>query len=247
MTALHCELSGPPDAPTLLLAGSLGTDLRMWDGQLPLAARLRPVRFDHRGHGGSPAPPGPYTIEALGRDVLELMDALSLERASFAGLSLGGMVGMWLAAHAPERIDRLVVLCSAAWMPSAPTYAQRAAALRTAGVTEVIADGVLERWLTAPFAANHRELRSRLHAMIVATSPQIPRATPPAARRSRNWTCAATCPGSPRRRWSSPARPLGIRLVGLLDRRSRSGCSKQGGDRRDVPGSVGSAATRRTK
>jgi len=79
---------------------------------------------------------------------------------------------MWLAAHAPARIDRLVVLCSAAWMPTASAYAERAAALRTAGVTEAIADGVLERWLTAPFAANHPELRSRLHAMIVATDPE---------------------------------------------------------------------------
>jgi len=169
VTALHHAITGPEGAPVLLLGGSLGTDLGMWDGQLPLADGRRLVRFDTRGHGASPVPPGPYAIADLGRDMLELMDNLGLARASYCGLSLGGMIGMWLAANAPDRLDRLVLLCTAAWMPTAPVYAERAAAVRAAGSTEPVADAVLERWLTAPFDAAHPDIRARLRAMIVAT------------------------------------------------------------------------------
>jgi 3-oxoadipate enol-lactonase len=116
---LHHELSGPEDAPVVLMGSSLGTSLQMWDGQLPLADRLRLVRFDHRGHGASPSPPGPYEIADLAGDVLALMDELGIERAHYCGLSLGGMIGMWLAANAPERIERLVLICTSAHMPPA--------------------------------------------------------------------------------------------------------------------------------
>jgi len=166
------RIDGPLDAAALLLVGSLGTDLGMWDGQLPLAEDLRLVRFDHRGHGGSPAPPGPYQIEDLAGDVLALMDSLGLGRASYAGLSLGGMVGMWLAAHAPERIDRLVLICTAARLPNAAAYAERAAAVRAAGSLESIADGVLRLWLTGGFAAAHPDLRSALRSMLTATDAE---------------------------------------------------------------------------
>src|SRR5947209_7687452 len=117
MARLHYEIAGPADAPALLMGGSLGTTLHMWEGQLRLAAHLRVVRFDHRGHGGSPVPPGPYEIADLGRDVLELIDVLGVDGASYCGLSLGGMVGMWLGANASERIDRLVLVCTSAYMP----------------------------------------------------------------------------------------------------------------------------------
>lgn len=172
MTALYYEIAGPAEGPILLLGSSLGTDLSMWDGQLPLASRWRLVRFDHRGHGRSPAPPGPYTIADLGLDVLELMDALGLERTSYGGLSLGGMVGLWLAANAPERIDRLVLLCTAAWMPTAAAYAERAVAVRGDGSTGRIAEAVLERWLTPPFAAARPEVCEHLRSMLLATSAE---------------------------------------------------------------------------
>jgi 3-oxoadipate enol-lactonase len=171
VTALHHDVHGPRDAPALLLGGSLGTTLRMWDGQLALAGRLRLVRFDHRGHGASPVPPGPYEIADLARDVLALMDHLGLERASFAGLSIGGMVGMWLGANAPERLDRLVLLCTAAHMPPAEVWRDRAAAVRAAGSTEPIADAVVERWLTPAFAAEHPEVLAGLRAMLTASPP----------------------------------------------------------------------------
>jgi 3-oxoadipate enol-lactonase len=166
MTALHHELIGPEDAPVVLMGESLGTTLRMWDRQLPLADRLRLVRFDHRGQGASPAPPGPYEISDLGRDVLELLDALGCERAHYCGLSLGGMVAMWLGANAPERIDRLVLMCTSAYMPPASMWEQRIAVVRGAGSVEPLADAVLARWLTPGFAAANPQLSAALRAML---------------------------------------------------------------------------------
>nr|MBA2616602.1 alpha/beta fold hydrolase [Rubrobacter sp.] len=87
----------------------------MWDDQAHvLRGRFRLLRYDTRGHGRSPAPPGPYAIEDLGWDVISLLDRLGIERASFCGLSVGGMTGMWLAAEAAERIERLVLCCTSA-------------------------------------------------------------------------------------------------------------------------------------
>lgn len=163
---LYHEISGPKDAPVLLMGPSLGTTLDMWEGQRPLAERLRLVRHDHRGHGRSPVPPTPYQLADLGRDVLALLDALGIERASYCGLSLGGMVGMWLAANAPQRVERLVLICTSAHMPPPSLWHQRAAAVLAAGSTEVIADAVVERWLTPGFAAAHRGLRDRLRTML---------------------------------------------------------------------------------
>jgi 3-oxoadipate enol-lactonase len=165
---LHHEIAGADDAPVLLMGGSLGTTLEMWDGQLPLAQRVRLVRHDHRGHGGSPVPSPPYEIADLGRDVLALMDALGIERASYCGLSIGGMVGVWLGAHAPERVDRLVLICTSAHMPPPSFWQERATSVLEAGTPDVIADGVVERWLTPDFAAANPALRGRLHAMLAA-------------------------------------------------------------------------------
>src|SRR5689334_16339082 len=107
---LHHRIDGLPAAPALVLSSSLGTTLAMWDAQMPaLAARFRVVRHDTRGHGSSAVTPGPYTIAQLGGDVLALLDALQIRRACFCGLSMGGMIGMWLGVNAPERIERLVL------------------------------------------------------------------------------------------------------------------------------------------
>src|SRR4051794_29159897 len=114
MKTVHHVVDGRAGAPPLVFSNSLGTTLEMWDPQVaPLAERFRVVRYDRRGHGRSPVPPGPYRIDDLGSDVIELLDALGLERVSFCGLSIGGMVGMWLASEAPARIDRLVLCCTA--------------------------------------------------------------------------------------------------------------------------------------
>ena len=171
--ALHHVVDGAETAaPTLLLAGSLGSTLAMWEPQVaPLARGRRVVRLDLRGHGRSPQPPGPYAIEDLGRDVLALMDARAIERADWCGLSLGGMVGMWLAANAPERIRRLVLVCTSAHLPPADGWRARAAAVRAAGTVEAVADAVVERWLTPPFAAANPALRDELRAMLAASPP----------------------------------------------------------------------------
>ena len=126
------------------------------------------IRYDHRGHGRSPAPSGPYEIADLGRDVLALMDDLGLERATHGGVSLGGMIGMWLAANAPERVEWLILICTSAHMPPASAWANRAATVRSAGTTEPIADAVVDRWLTPGHAAAHPELRARLRDMLIS-------------------------------------------------------------------------------
>ena len=169
---LHHTVDGAIGSRVLLLAGSLGTTLQMWEPQL---AALSPVatlvRFDHRGHGGSPAPAGPYAIDDLGRDVLALMDDLELGHATFCGLSIGGMVGQWLAINAPERIDRVILLCTGAHLPPAEQWLERAAAVRSAGTAEVLADAVVARWFTEPFAAANPDTVERHRAMIAATDP----------------------------------------------------------------------------
>ena len=157
---------GPDDAAALVLSSSLGTTLAMWEPQLSrLTVRLRVVRYDHRGHGGSPVPDGPYSVAELGGDVLELADRLALERFSFCGLSLGGLVGMWLASEAPERVDRLVLCCTAPAFPPASQWLDRAATVRAEG-TEAIADAVLGRWFTP---AADAALVARFRAMLAGT------------------------------------------------------------------------------
>lgn len=147
---LHRVLEGTEDAPVLVMANSLGTTLEMWDDQAPaLGKRFRLLRYDHRGHGGSSVPPGPYAIEDLGRDALAMLDGLGIERFSFCGLSIGGAVGMWLGSEVPERVERLVLCCTAAKFDS-EAYDARARKVREEGVGAV-ADAVLERWFTPAF------------------------------------------------------------------------------------------------
>jgi 3-oxoadipate enol-lactonase len=153
---------------TVVMGGSLGTTLSMWDRQLSLADRFKLVRYDHRGHGESRAPRGPYEIADLARDVLEL----GFERAHYVGLSIGAMVGMWMAAHVPERIDRLVLICTSANMPPASAWQERARTVRAAASTEPVADAIVDRWLTPAFAAAHPQERERLRAMLVSCDPE---------------------------------------------------------------------------
>jgi len=167
------RIYGPEDAPVLLLGESLGTTASMWEPQIQaLRGSFRLIAFDHRGHGSSPSPPTPYAIADLGADVVALMDHLGVERASYAGVSIGGMVGMWLAANAPQRLDRLVVICTSAHAPPASRWLDRAAAVRSAGTTEVIADAVVAGWFTPEWAQAHPEAVAAHRAMIVATDPE---------------------------------------------------------------------------
>jgi 3-oxoadipate enol-lactonase len=170
---LNCAISGPGDAPVLLLGGSLGTTLDMWDAQVSaLSTAHGVIRFEHRGHGGSPVPTGPYTIDELGQDVVTMLDRLALPRVSYCGLSIGGMVGQWLAINAPERIDKLILLCTAPYLPPASGWHERAAAVREAGTPEVVADAVLGRWFTPEYASSHHDIVTRYRAMICGVDPE---------------------------------------------------------------------------
>jgi 3-oxoadipate enol-lactonase len=161
-------LSGPEEAPVLVLSNSMGTTMAMWDDQLaPHTGRLRVLRYDHPGHGSSDLLPGPYTMEQLGGDLLGLLDDLGLERVSFCGLSLGGMVGMWLAANAPERVDRLALCCTAGKVDG-QVYLERAAKVRAGGTGSVAAE-VAERWFTPAFRARAPQAVARAVAMLLAT------------------------------------------------------------------------------
>lgn len=168
--AVHHEVTGRADAPVVVLSNSLGSTLEMWDAQVDrLAARYLVVRYDTRGHGRSPVPPGPYSIDDVTDDVVTLLDRLGVERAHFVGLSLGGMTGMRLAARNPERIDRLVVLCTGAHLTPSSAWTDRAATVR-AGGTGAVAEAVVGRWFTAGHLEAHPAIRKESEEM-VATTP----------------------------------------------------------------------------
>jgi 3-oxoadipate enol-lactonase len=166
---LHHEQAGAADAPVLLMGGSLGTHLGMWDPQLAELRTRRIIRFDHRGHGRSPAPGGPYAIADLGADVVALMDRLGIERADYCGLSIGGMVGQWLAINVPERIGRLVVICTSPATLNPDAFRDRATTVREAGSTDIVANAVIANWFTEGYAAAHPDVISRHRQMIVDT------------------------------------------------------------------------------
>ena len=167
--AVHYRQDGPLDGPPLLMINSLGADLSMWEPQVPaLAERFRMIRYDARGHGRSPVPPGRYALADLGRDALELLDRLGLARVHVCGLSLGGMTAMWLAAHAPERVDRLVLCCTSALLGPPEGWAERARLVRAEG-TAAVANAVVARWVTPGFAAAHPGTLGRLRDMVAAT------------------------------------------------------------------------------
>jgi 3-oxoadipate enol-lactonase len=167
---LHHVLDGPPEGSPLVLASSLGTTHAMWEPQrAALSAAHRLIRYDHRGHGASPAPPGDYSIEQLGADAIALLDRLEISATAWCGASFGGMVGLWLAINAPARIERLVVICSSAYAPPPSRWLERAAAVRAAGSTAAVADAVLARWFTAGFAASSPQAVEPVAAMLRAT------------------------------------------------------------------------------
>lgn len=146
-------LDGPDGAPVLVLGNSLGTSRAIWDCQAPaFAERFRLLRYELPGHGGTPSPPGPYTIDDLGAGVLALLDAHGVDTAAYCGISLGGMIGMWLAASAPDRITALGLVCTSAYLPPASGWLDRAGQVRAAGMGSISAAS-LGRWFTPAFTA----------------------------------------------------------------------------------------------
>ena len=169
---VDATVEGPDDAPVLVLSASLGATRAMWDRQAAaLSDRLRIVRYDHRAHGTSPAPPGPYAMADIAGDVVALLDRLGVGRAHFCGLSMGGMVGMWLGEHAPDRLDRLVLCCTSADLGMPQLWTDRAATVREGGMA-AIAGAVVERWLTPAYAAEHPEDAEALRGMLLAADAE---------------------------------------------------------------------------
>ncbi|WP_040831923.1 bifunctional 3-oxoadipate enol-lactonase/4-carboxymuconolactone decarboxylase PcaDC [Nocardia jiangxiensis] len=163
---------GDPANPAVVFLGSIGSDATMWAPQAhALSNRYRVVCADHRGHGGSPAPQGPYTVAELGGDVLALLDRLELGAVHLVGLSLGGAVAQWLAARHPSRVRTLTLLCTSPAFTPAQGWIDRAETVRTQGLSS-IAEPIVERWFTAGLAERDPELIHRHLEMVRGVSDE---------------------------------------------------------------------------
>jgi len=162
-------IEGDENKEVLLLSNPMGTNLHLWDPQIPaLAEHFRIVRYDSRGHGASVANQGPYSVEGLGRDALAIMDALGIERAHWLGLSMGSVVGLWLLVHARERIGRAVLASTAAQIPGPDLWNNRVRSARESGMNGV-AMAAAERWFTKTFSDANPEKVETVMAMVRAT------------------------------------------------------------------------------
>jgi 3-oxoadipate enol-lactonase len=168
---VHHTIHG--DGPrTLVLANALGTTTALWEGQIPtLSKSCRVVSFDIRGHGLTPLGDGVETVADVARDVLELLDDVGADRVSFAGISLGGCVGMWLAVTAPERVESLVLACTSATFGAPQAWIDRAAKVRSGG-TQAIAEWSMPRWFTEGTRSGRPAAVERFHAALCEVSDE---------------------------------------------------------------------------
>ena len=167
---IHVEVEGSKSAPALMLSNSLGTNLHMWDDQAAeFAKRFRLIRYDRRGHGGSGAPPGPYSMQRFGRDVLAVLDALGIEKTNWCGLSMGGMVGQWLGANAPERIDKLILSNTNYYYADKAGWDDRIKFVREKGLAQLV-DPNMERWFTKEFRAKAPQTLARMKEIFLTTN-----------------------------------------------------------------------------
>lgn len=158
--------------PVLVLSPSLGTTMELFDLQCEiLQSQFSILRYDPRGHGASQAPAGAYSMDRLGRDVVELLDFLNIERAHFAGVSLGGMVGQWLGVRAPDRLIRLVLANTSAHMGPSNSWVERIAVVSQQG-TSALSEAVIERWFTPGFRQAHPARVEHARTMLLRTDPQ---------------------------------------------------------------------------
>lgn len=166
---INVEVSGPDDAPALMLSNSLGTDLHMWDDQTAAFARhFRLIRYDRRGHGKSGAPKGPYSFDRFGRDILAVLDALGVKKTNWCGVSMGGMDGQWLGANAPERVEKLVLANTHYHYADKAPWAERLRYLEQHQLSDMVAAN-MERWLTKRFRERAPATIERMTKMFVAT------------------------------------------------------------------------------
>lgn len=166
---IHVEAEPDNGKSPLLFSNSLGTNLNMWDDQIEdFSKHFRIVRYDSRGHGRSDAPEELYSIERLGRDALAILDALEIDRAYFCGLSKGGMVGQWLGANAPERIERMALCSTAAHSPTPDLWNHRIQVASSEGMAP-LADSIIERWFTEDFRQKNKAEVERVTGMVLTT------------------------------------------------------------------------------
>lgn len=166
---LHAEIEGPVGAPVLMLSNSLCTDLRMWDDQMPdFTHYFQVVRYDRRGHGRSEVPKGPYTVDDFGRDALAIMDGLGVAKANWCGLSMGGMVGQWLGANAPERIERLIMSNTHSYYADKAVWDERMALARANGMAAA-AGPAMQRWFTKEAQARRPDKVALIQKMFAET------------------------------------------------------------------------------
>lgn len=171
-SSIHYELAGPHDATVLVLSHALGTNLTLWDQQVEaLRGSFQIVRFDTRGHGKSAAPRGPYTLSCLASDVVNLLDELDVSRAHFCGISMGGLIGQYLAVHHPERIASLVLSNTAAKIGNDEKWDRRIQLVAEAGMPAVFEE-VLNGWFSAPFRDLHPPIVDSLAGALKATAPE---------------------------------------------------------------------------
>lgn len=169
-SSLYYQLEGPVDAPVLVFSNSLGTALEMWNSQASFFSKnFRVLRYDTRGHGRSSVVPGPYSIEDLGRDVIHLLDKLDIQQAHFCGISLGGMIGLWLGVNAPDRLHRLVLCNTAPALGTASSWNERISLVTEKGMNAV-AGGVVERWFTSDYKMANPAECTAIQAMVNTTS-----------------------------------------------------------------------------
>jgi 3-oxoadipate enol-lactonase len=169
---INVSVEGRQSGPTLMLSNSLGTTMQMWEPQMKALTQVfRVIRYDRRGHGKSGVPAGPYSMERFGRDVLAILDDLNIDKVHWCGLSMGGMVGQWLGANAPERMGKIVLANTACYYADPSNWLNRIK-LVTDGGMAVIADAVIAAWLTADFREREPQITANLKAMLLASPVQ---------------------------------------------------------------------------
>lgn len=166
---INVDITGSDSAPVLMLSNSLGTNIHMWDDQIgEWSKHFRVIRYDRRGHGQSGAPQGPYSMERFGRDVINILDALGIEKMHWCGLSMGGMVGQWLGANAPSRIGKLILSNTNFYYADKKPWDDRIRFLES-NPLEKLVDPNMERWFTADFRARAPQAIARMKQIFLTT------------------------------------------------------------------------------
>ena len=169
---INYQTFGDASQPAIIFSNSLGTQFNMWQPQISFfEKKFYVICYDTRGHGASSAPQGPYSIEQLGTDVVHLLDHLNIEKASFCGISMGGLTGQWLAIHHPERFNHVIVCNTAAKIGQEQAWNDRAQLVRVQGL-KPIAETAASRWFTEPFIRSNTAIVESLSNDLGAGSPE---------------------------------------------------------------------------